>query len=58
MKFKELRHKIDDNYIILTADGGCFEEFNCRCEKYDDYEVSTIQWSSKGIFVAVYKEEK
>ena len=53
MKFKELRHMIDDRYIMLSTNEGCFDEFNCDCEKYDDLEVSTIQAADKRIFVAV-----
>ena len=53
MKFKELRHKIDDRYIILSTEKGRIPDFNCESEKYDDLEVSTIQAGDKRIFVAV-----
>lgn len=53
MKFGELRHKIDDRYIIISTETGCFHNFDCRCETYDDLEVSTVQAADKRIFVAV-----
>lgn len=55
MKFKELRHVLDVQYIVLATPDGFYNEFNTRSEKYDDLEVCTIQniYGGSGILVVV-----